>query len=511
MGFRSILSRNAADRIEADAIEVPAVFPDLNLDQIVDSVTAGREEYDLKPFFYTPVRNVETVRYRHEVMQDMEDAALLAQIKAFSERMVIVRRYLGLVEKLYSHYHKAGWFLEAALAYCEAVTDLARNLNQASLKSRGLVALLEYVTIYARSQRFQSLMTEAERVRHGLSDVRYSVIIQNGKFSVRRHEAETDYSVEVEKTFQRFQQGAAKDHLAKLPARSSMSHIEAQILDFVARLHPEQFAALDLFCQRQHGFVDPTISVFEREIQFYVAYLDFIAVVKRKGLSFCYPEVCANSREVYARDAFDLALARKLLYTDRPVIRNDFTLEEPERIIVVSGPNQGGKTTFARMFGQLHYLASLGCPVPGRQARLSLYDQMFTHFEREEDIRNLRGKLQDDMVRLHNILARATPNSVLIVNEVFASTALKDAVFLSKAIMGRLMELDLLCVWVTFIDELASLSEKTISMVSTVMPENPAVRTFKILRRPADGLAFALSIAKKYRLTYEQLKERLSV
>ena len=510
MSFESILFTNCEERKRCEIESKPPIyFVDLYLDQIIDAVTAGKKDYDLKPFFYTPLRDIDTIRYRQEIARDLETQSLLENIKSFAQKMIIMRRYLALVETLYHPYHREGWFLEAVLAYCKAIRGLVSDLAGSELRSQGLTAFRDYLTDYSRSERFAALVSATEALKSELASVKYCITIKEGKVKVRRYEQEADFSSEVEKIFEKFKQGAVKDYRSDVSVTTGMNHVEAAILERVARLYPDIFARLEAYWKKNRNFVDDTIAVFDREIQFYVAYQEYLAGIKRAGLKCCYPEIISGHKNVCDYAGFDLALANKRLAEGRRVVCNDFYLENKERILVISGPNQGGKTTFARTFGQLHYLACLGCPVPGKKARLFLFDALFTHFEKEETIQNLRGKLQDDLVRMNNILSRATPDSIIILNEIFTSTTTKDALFLSKKVMQDIIRLDALSVWVTFIDELASMDEKTVSMISTVIPENPARRTYKIVRRPADGLAYAMAIAAKHRLTYERLKERI--
>ncbi len=508
--FHSILYESPVVGIKTE-LAAPEFFRDLNLDQIVDAIIAGRDEYNLKPFFYARLTGLTAIAYRHEIMVDLEHDTLFQSIKGFSTRMHSMRVHLTAAEKSYYKYQQEALFLEAAEIYCEAVEKLLHDLHQHNPESRGLRAFRTYLAQYAASDGFKALDSDAKGLRAELSAIRYELLIKGSSITVRKYAGEPDYTASVEQTFAKFKQGAVQDYLVKFSEFSGMNHIEAMVLDRVALLNPKVFLALDDYYARHKAFPDQIIADFDREIQFYIAWLEYAEKFKRTGLKFCYPRVSDTSKELGSREGFDLALAGKLLRENARVVCNDFDLSGEERIFVVSGPNQGGKTTFARAFGQLHYLASLGCPVPGVNAKLFLCDQLFTHFEREEDITTLRGKLEDDLVRIHHILQQATPKSIIVINEIFSSTTLKDAVYLGGKVIESIAQLNTLCVCVTFLDELSSLNEKTVSMVAEVVPDNPTLRTFKIQKRPADGLAFALSIAEKYRLTYEQLKERLNL
>ncbi len=488
----------------------PECFGDLHLDQIVAAVTAGREEYELQSLFHAPLQSVAAVHYRHEVFLDLEDRVLRARVGSFGEAMRTVRERLAQSQKAHYRLQQQRWFLDAVSLHCEAVVRLHADLGETQPQSRGFRALRDFLGPFVRSEGFGSMRDEARRIAEALAAIRYELYIDGARIEVRRDQGEPDYGAEVSKVFAKFERPGAKEYRFRFHEYPDMNHVEAEILERVALLFQSTFAALAAFCDRyREAAFDPAIRRFDREVQFYLAYLEHRAHIEAVGLAFCYPEVSDRSKAERGEAFFDLALAGRLAAERKAVVTNDFHLEGAERVLVVSGANQGGKTTFARAFGQLHYLAALGCPVPARKARLLLFDELYTHFEREERVESLRGKLEDELLRMRRILDAATARSVLVMNESFGSTTLEDALYLGQRVLRRVIDRDLICVCVTFVDELASLDRATVSMVSQVDPADPAVRTFRVVRQPADGLAHALAIARKHHLRYEEIRARI--
>lgn len=507
---RSVASVLFADGRRPDPdVPVPDCFPDLNLDQVVDALLDGLEEYRLEAFFRSRLDDEGAICYRQAVFADLEQEPLFEAVSAFGATMRRMRHHLGLAQTLRHPWQRARWFADAVGVYCEGVAELARRLADGPVRAAGLRTIGEGLDGYVRSTAFTLLTADVRSVERALSGVEYTVHLDGSRVTVRRHGDEPDYSAEVARTFERFRRQAAPDHRSAFRDRPEMNHVETQVLDRVAQLYPEEFGELERFCERHRDFLDPTVATFDREVQFYLAYLRWTAPMREAGLPFCLPDVSRRAKGATVSTAFDLALAAKLVAAGGEVVANGVLLEGRERVLVVSGPNQGGKTTFARMFGQLHHLAALGCPVPGQAARLYLCDQVLTHFEREEDPDTAGGKLADDLSRIREVLHRATPDSVVVVNELFTSTTLDDATFLGRRVIERLTELDALGVYVTFVESLASLGPSTVSMVSTVLPDDPSRRTFRVVRRPADGRSYAVAIAEKYGVTGDQLRRRL--
>ncbi|MFE3054781.1 DNA mismatch repair protein MutS [Nocardia sp. NPDC059239] len=481
---------------------------DLHIDRIIAAVVEA-DEYRLRAWFSEPVRDPETVRYRQEIFAELADDSVREVFDAFSAGMRGTRKRLDWQERLHHPHQRQWWQLSATAEYIEAVARFAEALAALPLSARALTRWREFITDYVAGPGFCRLANAVHQVQQALSSVRYSLRIVDRTLEVGPVGAEADYSAAIAKLFSRFGVGVPR------PGRprsdwDDINHMEEQILDRVAALHPRAFEQLAEFA-RDHGqFADAAVMAFDREIQFYLTYLAFVRRVSGTDRAMCLPQLATRGAEIHAEGAFDLALVTRRGRADTEVVCNDLRLSGPERVLVVTGPNQGGKTTFARTVGQLIYLAALGCPVPARSARLPLAVRLFTHFERAEQATVPDGRLAEELLRIRDTLEEATADSVIILNESFSATSTADAVRIGGDVLDRIVERGAMAVWVTFFDELARSGPAAVSMVAATDPGDPSRRTFRIERRQADGHAHAVVLAERFGLTYDLVTARIA-
>ncbi len=296
--FHSILFDSPDLAAPPGSAAEPAFFTDLNLDQVRDAMLAGREEYDLAALFQVPLPDPGAVRYRQAVLRDLQDGAVREPIEAFADRMRSMRGLLARSDKAHYELHRQRLRLEAIDTYCDAVLSLSERLCDARPQSPGLGRLLDYLSDYTESDGLTSLVRETQALLEALGEIRYALHIRDARIGVGRHEGEPDYGATVTQVFAKFSDGEDEPRLAKVSQSPDMNHVEAQVLTGVARLFPEAFATLAEYCQRHRRFVDTTIGAFDREVQFCLAWLEYIAPLEAAGLDFCLPEVAAGTHDV---------------------------------------------------------------------------------------------------------------------------------------------------------------------------------------------------------------------
>jgi len=491
-------------------VSFPESFKDLNLDQVVREIILGRDEYYLAEFFCSPLKTISAVNYRLEVMRDLENPDLYGALVSFSHGMQKVRNYVEFSHNLHHKAQREKWCLDAASQYCSTLTGLYKSLYTLSFTSKGLQLFTSWLAEYLNSVSFQSLLAGTRALEQEFDNLRYAIMVESGKVTVVPDTDELDYSAELTETFKDFFE-MTPDTPITFFTDLEFCLLETKILGILEKMNEPSFHRLEAYEKKHGDFLNETILSFEREIQFYLSYLEYMATLKEKGYPFAIPSLSA-SKNIRVSGGYDIALAYKSINTGETVVPNDFYLEGDERIFVLTGPNQGGKTTFARAFGQILYLASLGCPVPCLTADLCLPDRIFTHFAREESLSLNAGRLQEDLFRIKEIMENATGYSAVIINELFSSTTSYDAFIMGRKILEYFLSLNCIVLYVTHIYELSGLNDKIVSLTASVdLSVSKAVRTFQILRKPADGFAYANSIVDKYHLTYEEIKGRMKL
>ena len=175
MIFKSILFNQREDIQTGVSQEMPDFFIDLNLNQVIDAVTTGKELYNLKPFFYTPLNTKDAIIYRQKIMIDMESGDLFGYIQSFAQSMLDMHRLLPKEKDNYYQYEKERFFLDAVQIYCDAIISLDENLKKVPLQSAGFQTFREYVLKYVQTSKFTSLLSETKKLLSDLASVRYSV------------------------------------------------------------------------------------------------------------------------------------------------------------------------------------------------------------------------------------------------------------------------------------------------------------------------------------------------
>ena len=222
-------------------------------------------------------------------------------------------------------------------------------------------------------------------------------------------------------------------------------------------------------------------TMLRTELAFYIGCLNLQGQLAQRGEPLSFPRPLApGEREHAFQGLYDVCLA---LTMEQSIVGNDVSASGKD-LVLITGANQGGKSTFLRSVGLAQVMMQCGMFVPAESFCANVCESLFTHFKRKEDARMNSGKLDEELSRMSGIVDTITPNSMVLFNESFAATNEREGSEIARQIISALLEKGIKVFFVTHLYEFAhGFYDKNIenAMFLRAERQTDGRRTFKLL------------------------------
>jgi DNA mismatch repair ATPase MutS len=222
-------------------------------------------------------------------------------------------------------------------------------------------------------------------------------------------------------------------------------------------------------------------SMLRTELAFYVGCLNLYEKLDQKGVPMSFPlPVASGERRHSFNGLYDACLALSL---KQEIVGNRLDADNKD-LVLITGANQGGKSTFLRSVGLAQLMMQCGMFVPAESFCSNVCERVFTHYKREEDVTMKSGKFAEELSRMSVIVDNLTPNCMMLFSESFAATNDREGSEIARQIVCALLEKRIKIFFVTHLYEFAhGFYDKTMKNAICLRAERQpdGGRTFKVI------------------------------
>ncbi len=243
--------------------------------------------------------------------------------------------------------------------------------------------------------------------------------------------------------------------------------------------------------------IDSFLKTLRLELAFYIGCLNLSGQLARLGEPLTFPQPAVDSeRSQTFSGLYDISLA---LIMNQRVVGNDLEADGKD-LVMITGANQGGKSTFLRSIGQAQLMLQCGMFVAAETFSANLCRGLFTHYKREEDASMKSGKLDEELGRMSSIVGNISSNCMVLFNESFAATNEREGSEIARQVVSALLEKQIKVFFVTHQFEFAhdffdQDLENAVFLRAERLPDGE--RTFKLIPGEPLQTSYGADLYKK--------------